>query len=169
MSLTNTTGADEQFLLEKSVEKIKDSLGINTVYDRIRSVSSIQDATRKLTVKPDARREVRYCDLEFLRFEDSQEGDDDCPVAVLVYRLHIAFQFVEVRPDGSNSAREFTAAILRLRKDFLESTDVFDADRIVGRYEPLVFENNAGLGTDTQTGIEAHTQDYFLRVKHYGN
>lgn len=174
MSLTNTTGADEQVLLAAATQKVKNILGIANVYDRIRSIASMQDFVRKLTARPDGRKEIRYADFEFLGYDDSaDEGDDDCPVAILIYRFHFCFQFVDARPDGSNSAREFTAANLALRKDFLETRDVFAPgivpEKKIGRFETLTRETFAVLGLDAQTGVESHSINYFLKVRHYGN
>lgn len=173
MSLTNTTGDDEQILLEKLVLKIKNVLSVLNVFDRRRSVASVQDAVRKLMVKPDEKKETRYAMLEFLGYDDSDiEGDEDCKICILIYRLRFFFQFVDVRPNGSNSAREFTAANLEIRKDFMQSPDIFSDDDpavVIGRLEPMTRDGFAATGEDIETGIDGHSINYIVRLKHYGN
>ena len=173
MSLTNTEPIDEQNLLENLVLKVKNLIDVQNVFDRLKYVNSKTDLVLKTMLKIDKKKEVRYVAFEFLGYDDDPaEGDDDCPVCILIYRVHLFFQFVEVRASGSNSAREFTAAILTLRKDFLESREIAatePASENKGISEPLARENNAALVADPLTGMTGHSIDFLLRVKHYGN
>lgn len=170
MSLTNTTPEDEQFVLSGLVTKIQNLIDLANVFDRLRFVNSKSDLVSKTMIVPDAKKEVRYACFEFLGYDDdTTEGDDDCPVIILIYRLHLFFQFVDVRADSSNSAREFTGAILVLRKDFLESRDLLEPDSPrKGVIESFQKENNAALQADSLTGITGHSIDFLVRVKHYG-
>lgn len=111
---------------------------------------------------------IRFCDLEFLRFVDSDvEGFDDCPVMTAEINLH---PFAEFYDDGddANSADDYTDALLTLRNFFLETRE-FEAGEFHCETDPVEMPEFAQLGNDTFTDAVGHHSDLTLRVRFYDN
>lgn len=137
------------------------------VFDRRRSISSRADFYRKLNVDVNDGREVRFIEVELLNLDDSpDEGADDNPVALLTYNFHLFHQFVDERSDDSNSDRDFTNLLIRLRRLFLNSRD-FIGRRGVSDDAALTADEFTQFGPDTFTDVNGHFKDLTITIRVY--
>lgn len=75
-------------------------------------------------VAPGDDLEVQFCQVSFLKFEDSKtDGCADDPLVYVHYKIHLFHEFRQARKDGTNSHDTFVALILNLRNKFLLTQD----------------------------------------------
>lgn len=139
------------------------------VHIRRRNITSREDFVKKFGVLESAVPGVkimRFVDIEFIRFEDSDvEGFDDCPVMAGVYGFHVFQEFFD-GTDDANSNDDFIRSILELRDYFLESREFTAGDFFVVT-EPLTMPEFAGFGNDSFTDATGHFCDVTVRANYY--
>jgi hypothetical protein len=141
---------------------------LGNILDRRRAIANRQDYFAKLAIEQADQNEIVFCELEFLHFEDSpDEGDDDCPVLIVTYGVHVFRQFVDLRSDDSNSSQDFKNAIFSIRKFFLESNREYSAGDFLAIVDPLLMPDFAQFGNDTFTDAVGHVGDLNLTVRFY--
>jgi hypothetical protein len=164
---------EQETAVRDDIKTLIESLGVfGTVFPRRRYIKSRQDFVKKLGKKTlDNRTEIRFVEIRFLGFEDSPTlGHDTNPAAILKYQIHVFFEFIDERSDGSNSDEDFTAAILDLRDKFLLTERFGIVNDTTGRKrgsrDPLTQDTFAQFGFDTLTDCEGHFVDLRLNVTH---
>jgi hypothetical protein len=109
---------------------------------------------------------VRFLEIEFLQVADSDiEGDEDCPVAIITYGLHLFHEFFDGTAD-SNSQDDFVSAILTVRDAILNNRE-FDAGGYNGVCDPVTQPEFAQFGNDSFSDALGHWTDLNLKVNFY--
>lgn len=173
----NVTIADEKILRAGLKTFLEVSAIVGNVHTRRRKINNRADFVDKYGVTVAAienSKIIRFCDIEFIRFEDSpDEGFDDCPVLIATYNLHLFHEFFE-GTDDANSNDDFIQAILTLRDRFLETQD-FAAGNFQAQSAGLPQGGSVGLGmpefaqfgADAFTDATGHFTDLLLRFNLY--
>lgn len=159
--MPNLTGIQEK-LIRSDIKTYLDTLGVcGNVFDRRRLITSRKDFARALSVPTlNEKYEIQFCEIEFLRFEDSDTiGFHDCPGITLYYNLHLFKQFVDLREGGGNSDDDFTAAILKIRDAFLNKRKFWEAIT-----NPITAPDFAQFGNDSLTDCTGHYIDLQFNV-----
>ena len=158
------TSAKEKTIREALGAKIAALTG--TAFVRRPMISSRQDWAELLgIVNASGELELRLTTVDLAGFTDSEtEGCDDDPVVFLTYRVHLFHEYVEARPDSSNSTDDFAAVVIGLRNAFLQgSRDIPGVPR--AEHLPLVQSGFIILGDDPVTGAYGHSVDLEARVE----
>lgn len=142
---------------------------LGQIHTRRRRIQNRLDFVKKFGVTVPAAgpdKIVRFCEVEFLQIEDSpDEGDDDCPLAIVTYGLHLFHEFFD-GTDDANSQDDFISAILTVRNGILNNREI-DANVYEGHLDPLTMPEFAGFGNDSFTDCVGHIADLTLKVNFY--
>lgn len=135
------------------------------VFSRRRLISSKQDFFKQLGKQPDSSLEFRFCQIDFLGFEDlTEDGLDDCPPTNLKYQIHCFFQFVDKRTDLSNSTDDFIKYILDLRCR-INNTSHFVLDGKKHLVGTLSQTADIITNADLISGVEGHYAEFQVLVE----
>lgn len=162
---------DEQAVRAKIVADIAAIDLSGNVFDRRRRITSRKNFFDQLGTSVGsgaaAKTEIRFVDVDLLNIEDSpDEGFDDCPVAIATYNLHLFHEFADLRDDESNSDKDFTDLLLRLRSHFLDERE-FNISGWEIQLQPLQFPEFTQFGNDTFTDVVGHFKDATLIAHFY--
>lgn len=162
------TIADETAFRAALITYVETEPLAGNVFDRRRQITSRKDFFEKLGKSVNAKTEIRFTEIELINIEDSpDEGFDDCPVAVLTYNFHCFHQFADSRSDGSNSDRDFTNLLLRLRSMFLSERSFVTGTGWIVETQPLTGSEFKQFGNDTFTDVLGHYKDLTLEARFY--
>lgn len=169
---TPITIIDETALRAAIVADISTITLTGNIFPRRRLIQSRADFIAKLGTHPNAGFEVRFLELDLINVENSDEGPIDCPAAILTYNLHLFHQFADGRPDGSNSDRDFTDTLLRLRALFLSRQEYNSGSglsRGVAQIDALTAAEFTQFGNDGLIDCVGHSKDLTLKLNYYVN
>jgi hypothetical protein len=141
---------------------------VGNVLDRRRSIANRQEYADILGIDAVDDLEIKFCETEFLRFEDSpDEGDDDCPIAVLTFGIHLFHEFADLRSDSTNSSFDYIGAILDIRKEFLEGNREFAAGDFLAVVDPVTMPDFSQFGNDDFSDAVGHIGNLNLTARFY--
>ena len=167
--MANITIDDEKALRANLKTFLEASPILGKIHTRRRRIKSREDFVSKFGVVVAAagpNKIVRFCEIEFLKFEDSpDEGFDDCPIAAITYGLHLFHEFFD-GTDDANSNDDFIASILEIRRRFL-STQEFAAVTFEVESNPVTMPGFASFGNDSFTDCQGHVADLNLIARFY--
>lgn len=139
---------------------------VGHVFERPRLITDRNDFVAKLSRLVADKKEIRYVELSFARFQDDDtEGCDDEPVVGMSFTLHLFQEFVDNRSDDTNSTATFTNTILAIRNYFLWNRNLAPGMKA----RPVVQNELARFGQDTLTDCTGHFADLVLTVDYYGD
>lgn len=123
MKLTPAIELIHRNRLKSDIQQVPDTGAVFTKPTFFSSVQDFVDAVGKQVAAGD-NLEVQFCQITFLKFEDSPNDPcPDDPLCWLHYRLHFFHQFEQQRANGTNSHDTFVAMLLNLRNKFLIEQD----------------------------------------------
>ncbi len=107
--------------------------------------------------------EVRFCQMQWIGFEDVPDDCEDNPPVKILYKLHFFHEFISKRSDSSNSHDDFVAMILDLRNLFLANI-VLPNNR---EREPLKQDGFMITGDENEffKGAFGHYQNFIVKVE----
>jgi hypothetical protein len=141
---------------------------VDNLWTRRRFISSKDDFVKAAGVATGQKREIRFIEMSRLRFVDSEvEGFDDCPVKIIGINLLVFHEFIDSRPDGSNSADDFAGVVLELSKFVLENRQFELPSGKVIQLSPIVEPNNEQFGNEQLTDCKGHFTNLTFEVSFY--
>lgn len=139
-------------------------------FSRRRFISSKQDFYAKLGLLSYGNKtEIRFVQMDLVNFTDLiGEGIDDCAPVRLAYRLHVFFQFADLRDDDSNSTDDFIKFCLDLRHTLNELDEVEDGDGFKHSIGKLTQSTDILTDNDSIAGITGHYAEFLVEVDVFG-
>jgi hypothetical protein len=135
------------------------------VFSRRRRISSKQDFFAQLGKTVDSKTEVRFCQIDYLGFEDVLgEGLDDCPPVKVNYSLHVFFQFADLRSDDSNSTDDFISYCLNLRHQINHTQEIVLSGK-KHLLSNLLQVSDTITDSDTVSGVEGHYAEFRVTIE----
>lgn len=155
--------------IREAIRDAIEGLGVPT-FSRRRQISSKQDFYAKLgTLGVGNKTEVRFVQMDLVGMTDLVgEGIDDCPPVRLTYRLHVFFQFADLRSDDSNSTDDFIAFCLDLRHLINELDEVDDGDGFKHSLSKLTQTGDILTDNDAISDVVGHYAEFTVEVDVFG-
>jgi len=159
----------KELAIREAIRSEIETLGVPT-FSRRRLISSKQDFYAKLgTLAIGNKTEVRFVQMDLINFTDLVgEGIDDCPPVRLAYRLHVFFQFADLRSDDSNSTDDFIKFCLDLRHLINELDEVDDGDGRKHSIGKLTQTSDILTDNDSIADVTGHYAEFLVEVDVFG-
>lgn len=155
----------EAVIRESVAQRVRQIEGTGHVFTRLRLIASKQAYVEMLGVQTtDDETEIICTFIDFAGIEETFRGCEEDPIYKLLYSVRLVHEFEDERADGSCSAKDFAATVMRLRQALLRDRDLGVA-RVYA--EGLSQQGRARLEFDgeTYTGAVAHVADFILKVE----
>lgn len=155
---------EKEILIRQAIKSRIESLADLAVFEERKLISSKQDFVAKTTRIVAGKKAVRFCQIDFLSFTDSDsDGCEDDPVVVVSYRLHAFYQF-NSDSGATNSLNNFIKLVLDVRNSFLSAPTIFFGDPNT-QLKPLEQASDILTGLDPFIDLDGHFVDLTAQVE----